>query len=363
MLSGILLAIFAVSLVAAQQSVADTTIYDAPDQQAYPLLKNCNPEIHTGWNADSARTCGEYNLMRMIARNMAYPAAAREANLQGTVVTQLLVEPDGRISKMNVLKDIGGGCAQEAIRILRTLDSLGLRWQPAMVQNKTVRSYKVLPFRFRLTEEAPYTITATGDSVYYRIDTAPEFKNGIDSLYNFILSELVYPKSYRDSCKVGVIELSLLIRANGTVNVENQIDFNNLGFDFQFNAIQLANRTRGKWLPATYEKQEVSTTTPFRVLFQSDAPGCKVANERFDQAMVIANEAVILSETDSTDAGIKKMTAALALQPDNTELLYYRGTMLLNRQENEAACEDYNRIKAILGRTWFEDIRRLVCGW
>lgn len=356
-----LVAVFTIHFVSAQTT--DNTIYEAPDAPAYPLLNLCKAERHTGWNTDSVRACGEYNLMRLMAQNIRYPEEAREANLQGTVVTRLLVEPDGKVSKIDVLKDIGGGCAPEALRVLRALDSLGLRWEPAQVGGKVVRSYKVLPFRFRLTEALPYILTDRQDTIYTNIDQQPEFRGGVDSMYRYVINRLEYPSAYRDSCKNGVVELSLIVAPNGRIRIENQLDFNNLGMDFQFKAIQLANRTSGLWTPATYKNRPVPATATIRTLFQSDAPGCKTANEKFNNAMLLADEAAILNETGKATEAIAKFNQAIALDPNNTELLYYRGTLLLNDNQKEAACADYNQIKAILGTTWFEGIRRVVCGW
>ena len=117
------------------------------------------------------------------------------------------------------------------------------------------------------------------------------------------------------------------------------------------------------WQPATYKDKPVPSTLPFRVVFHSDAEGCKSANDKFDQAMRIADEGVALNEAQQTKEAIQKFTEALLLDPTNTEILYYRGTLLLNEKQNEAACVDYNQIRALLGYTWFEQIRRLVCGY
>ena len=63
------------------------------------------------------------------------------------------------------------------------------------------------------------------------------------------------------------------------------------------------------------------------------------------------------------EEAIKKWDEALTLQPDNCELLYYRGTAHMNDNRRTEACKDYSRVKELLGITWFEDIRRLVCGF
>lgn len=344
-------------------AASDTTIYSAPDASAFPLLASCRTDLHAGWTIDSTRRCGEMQLLRILAQNIRYPQAAREGNIQGTVVAQGVVETNGKLAQLKILKDIGGGCGTEALRVLRALDSLGLRFQPGQMNNKPVRSLITLPLRFRLTEALPYYLTELGDTVYTSIDRAPEFRGGDDSLITFVLNRLEYPKAYADSCRTGVIELSLIVGPKGTVKVENQLDFNNLGFDFQFQAIRLANRTTGLWTPATYQNRPVATTVPLRTLFKSAAPGCAAANEQFDQAMLLAAEGVSLSDQDKPAEALAKWNEALKLQPNNTELLYYRGTALLNDGKKDEACADYNHIKQLLGNTWFEAVRRLVCGW
>jgi hypothetical protein len=342
---------------------ADTTIYSAPDAAPFPLLASCRIDLHAGWTIDSVRRCGETQLLRILAQNIRYPIAAREGNIQGVVVAQGVVETSGKITHLKILKDIGGGCGPEALRVLNALDSLGLRFQPGQMDNKPVRSLITLPLRFRLTESLPYYLTEEGDTVYTTVDRSPQFRGGDDSLATFIINRLDYPRAFIDSCRAGVIELSLIVGPKGSVKVENQLDFNNLGFDFQFQAIRLANRTAGMWTPATYQDKPVPTTIPLRTLFKSAAPGCTTANERFDRAMLLAAEGVALSDQEKPEEALAKWNEALILQPNNTELLYYRGTVLLNTGKKEEACADYNRIKELLGGSWFEPVRRLVCGW
>jgi len=141
------------------------------------------------------------------------------------------------------------------------------------------------------------------------------------------------------------------------------LDFNNLGMDFQFEALRLTRRSAGKWIPAENGGKSVATTLPLRVVFKSEAPKCAAINASFDRAMILADEGATLMEQEKTEEAIQKWNEALATQPDNCELLYYRGTALMNQNKLELACKDYNRVKQLLGITWFEEIRRLVCGF
>lgn len=345
--------------VAAQ--APDTTIYEVAERMPLPLLARCQPERNPGWTEDSIRRCAEAQLLAVVTKNVRYPEEARQNNLEGTVVTSFVVETTGRITDVKILKDIGGGCGAEAARVLVALDSVGLRWIPAYREGKPVRMRQALPIKFRLQEALPYYLRGTGDTIYVVTDSLPRFRDGDDGLMNFVVNNLRYPKDYLDSCKTGVIELALIIRANGATEIDNQLDFSALGLDFQWEAIRLGNQMSGLWVPAMYQGRPVSTTVPLRTLFKSDKPGCKKANSDFDSAMLLANEAGLLADAEPAKA-LEKWNQAVTLQPDNTELLYYRGTTLLALDRREEACADFNRIKSLLGTTWFEQLRTIVCG-
>ncbi len=354
------------SFFLAAQTQLDTTIYDIADVMPYPLVKNCIAERHPDWNGnvDSIRRCAEPQLFSILAANIRYPEEARTDNLQGSVVVSCVVEPGtGRMSNLKLLKDIGGGCGAEAIRVLLALDEAGLRWQPATLAGKPVRVRHALPIRFRLKEVLPYYVATEGDTIYSVFDKTPDFKGGVDSLIKFVVNRLDYPAAWEDSCKTGVIEMAAVVKTDGTLKVNNQLDFNNLGMDFQFEALRLCRKSGGMWIPAEYGGKAVNSTIPLRVVFKSDAPKCATINSNFDRAMILADEGATLLEQEKPEEAIQKWNEAIALQPDNCELLYYRGTANMNQNRREEACKDYNHVKQLLGVTWFEEIRRLVCGF
>lgn len=345
------------------QTPADTTLYEVAEKLPFPLLASCQPQQHPGWTEDSVRRCAESQLLGILSRNIRYPEEARQKNIEGTVVASFVVETNGRMSNIHILKDIGSGCGDEALRVLQALDTAGLRWMPAVNQGKPVRMKQALPLRFKLQEALPYYISQAGDTLYTTVDTDAGFKGGLDSLLAFVLNRLEYPARYRDSCKTGIIEMALIIRPDGRVEVENQLDFKNLGMDFQWQALRMVNRSAGLWIPATYDSRPVATTLPLRALFKSDAPACAGANEKFDRAMILADNGAEFAGQNQPDKAVEAWDKALELDPDNTELLYYRGTALLSLDRKDDACKDFNRVKAILGISWFEQLRRLVCGW
>lgn len=347
------------------QTETDTTVYMVADVMPFPLVNNCIPERNPQWNGspDSTRRCAESHLFAILAQNIRYPIEARDNNVQGTVVVSCIIEPQtGKMSQMQLLRDIGSGCGAEALRVLNALQAAGMRWSPGMVDGKPVRVKHALPIRFRLQEALPYYVSVEGDTVYTQYQKLPDFVGGVDSLLLFLVNALDYPSTWKDSCKTGVIEMETLVQTDGSIRVLNQLDFSDLGMDFQFEALRLTRRSAGLWIPAEYDDKPVNCTLPLRVIFKSEQKKCATANANFDRAMLLADEGANLLEAEKVDEAIQKWDEAIALQPNNCELLYYRGTARMNQNKREEACQDYNRVKQILGLTWFEDIRRLVCG-
>lgn len=89
---------------------------------------------------------GDAALIQYLRKNLLYPALARENGIEGTVVIQFVVNTDGSIVNTNILKDIGGGCGEEALRVVRGMP----KWQPGKQRGKAVRVQFNLPIRFQL---------------------------------------------------------------------------------------------------------------------------------------------------------------------------------------------------------------------
>ncbi|MDR3272580.1 MAG: TonB family protein [Flavobacteriaceae bacterium] len=87
-------------------------------------------------------------LTGFIGSNLEYPQEAIDNSTQGKVTVKFVVEKDGSVSNIQIVKDIGDGCGQEVVRILKKTK----KWKAAMVNNAPVRSYYRLPVTFRLPD-------------------------------------------------------------------------------------------------------------------------------------------------------------------------------------------------------------------
>jgi periplasmic protein TonB len=89
---------------------------------------------------------GDIARIRYFNEHITYPSLAREMDIQGTVYVGFVVEPDGSISNIKLLRGIGGGCDEEALRVVAEMP----RWKPGKQRNKAVRVKFTLPVRFTL---------------------------------------------------------------------------------------------------------------------------------------------------------------------------------------------------------------------
>jgi TonB family protein len=85
---------------------------------------------------------------KFLQMNLKYPAAAQRANVQGKVYIQFVVNTDGSIQNIDVLKPLGFGCDEEAIRVIKSFP----RWTPAKQSGRLVRSRFTIPISFQLSE-------------------------------------------------------------------------------------------------------------------------------------------------------------------------------------------------------------------
>jgi len=83
---------------------------------------------------------------KYIATNLDYPKKAKESGIQGKVLIEFIVNTDGSISDVRVLKGLDSGCDLEALRVMKASPA----WVPGKIGGKVVRQKMVMPFNFQL---------------------------------------------------------------------------------------------------------------------------------------------------------------------------------------------------------------------
>ncbi|MDR6805046.1 TonB family protein [Dyadobacter sp. BE34] len=87
---------------------------------------------------------GTKAMYKFINANLHIPAEAKEAGISGKVFTSFYIEVTGEITKVTVLKGLGFGCDEEAVRMIESMP----KWKPGKVYSKPVRVKYNLPVSF-----------------------------------------------------------------------------------------------------------------------------------------------------------------------------------------------------------------------
>ena len=83
---------------------------------------------------------------KSIAKTLRYPPDARRNGIEGKVFVEFIVERDGTVSDVGVIKGLEGGLNEEAERVMKLMN----KWIPGKVKGRAVRQRMVLPIAFRL---------------------------------------------------------------------------------------------------------------------------------------------------------------------------------------------------------------------
>ena len=89
---------------------------------------------------------GDSALYRYLGEKIHYPDSARANGIQGRVFVTFVIEKDGSVSDVRILRGIGGGCDEEALRVIQNMP----KWIPGKQRGKPVRVQYNLPIKFSL---------------------------------------------------------------------------------------------------------------------------------------------------------------------------------------------------------------------
>lgn len=111
-------------------------------------IETDDPDDHIFKSVDQSPAFpgGEAALMKYLSSHLQYPTMAQENNVQGRVVVQFVVEKNGSVGEVKVVRSVDPDLDKEAIRLCKSLP----KFIPGRHQGKVVRVWYTLPFSFRL---------------------------------------------------------------------------------------------------------------------------------------------------------------------------------------------------------------------
>ncbi len=140
--------------------IIDTVAFDSTGSINYekPSFKVITMKLHSGrevykdsiyFVADKKPEYpgGDIALLQYLSNNIIYPEAAKEKKISGRVYVNFIVQRDGSASHVKIIRGIGGGCDEEAIRVIKNLQG----WKPGIKNGKPVRVFMNIPVKFSMS--------------------------------------------------------------------------------------------------------------------------------------------------------------------------------------------------------------------
>lgn len=112
-----------------------------------PLFEGCDDPLIS---EKQRQDCSNPKIQAFINQNIVYPDSARINNVEGVVVVRFLVNKEGKIDSVELVRNIGAGCGIEALRVVKLMPDS----KPALRNGEAVATKITLPIRFKKINEA-----------------------------------------------------------------------------------------------------------------------------------------------------------------------------------------------------------------
>ena len=223
-------------------------------------------------------------LMNYLSTNIQYPAEAQQKGIHGTVIISFIVEKDGSLSDVQVVRGVDPSLDNEALKVIQKMP----KWIPGQQDGKNVRVKFTLPVEFKLNKDVQITInevgngstnsgqsdnrkssikpkSMNGEEVFDIVDTPPEFPGGQEALMKYIPENIHYPIEAQDKGIQGTVICNFIVRKDGSISDAEVVP----GVDPLLNeeAIRLIN-SMPKWQPGMQRGKVVDVRFTLPIVFR-----------------------------------------------------------------------------------------------
>lgn len=209
---------------------------------------------------------GMVELMNYISSNVRYPAEALAAGIEGRVTTIFIVERDGTISNVQVLRGVEPSLDAEALRVIRSMPT----WKPGYQNDKPVRTRYTMPVNFRIQsskktsqfDPPPYI---DEDGIYQVVEKMPEFPGGMNALMSYLKENIRYPEEAKLAGIKGRVTVQFVVNADGSLS--NILKLRGVEPSLDAEALRLI-ASMPTWKPGMHDGQPVAVRYTVPVTFR-----------------------------------------------------------------------------------------------
>ena len=272
----------AVQVPAETQNISDMKIVmnrewlnppvDDPDNPVFEVVESM-PEFPGG---------GMTAMMQFLSKNIKYPVNAQKNGTQGRVTVQFIVNADGSISNIGIIRGVDPELDGEAVRVISTMPN----WKPGTQKGKPVRVKYTVPVMFRLPDEdkkkeykpvpkiEETVVVGYGTrkespveegQVFEVVEQMPSFPGGTEGLMRYLSKNIKYPVGAQKVGTQGRLVVEVIIDANG--NVTNPKVSQGVDPLLDAEAIRVT-ANMPKWQPGTQRGQAVNVRYTFPIIFR-----------------------------------------------------------------------------------------------
>jgi TonB family protein len=242
--------------------------YD-PKKDKFPVadtVPNKYNEVFTQVEVIPTFPGGEKAFGQFLSKIIRYPAEAVKNKIQGRSVITFIVEEDGSLSDFKVVRALGSGTDEEAIRALKQSP----KWNPGKQNGHTVRVQYSVPVGFTLDRSIrSAAITANGQvnnkQVFSAVEKYPTFPGGSTEFGKFLAANVKYPKAAREANIQGRVIASFIVEEDGSLSDIKIMRGIGYGADEEAERVL---KLSPKWNPGTQDGKPVRTAYSVPINFE-----------------------------------------------------------------------------------------------
>ncbi|MDH5382609.1 MAG: energy transducer TonB, partial [Cyclobacteriaceae bacterium] len=203
---------------------------------------------------------GYDSLYKIIGQQMKYPKKAVEENISGKVFISFDIDTEGNLTNSKIVKGIGAGCDEEALRVVQSLDA---KWIPGVKDGQKINQTIVLPISFSLKSTNSSIIIEniekgnsqgessrfgeTTDEIFTIVEDPAMPEGGYESFYKYIQTNMLYPETARNNNIEGRVFIQFVVDTDGSITQVQAVKGIGAGCDEE--AIRVISGSP-KWKPA-----------------------------------------------------------------------------------------------------------------
>ena len=295
-------------------------------------------------------------MMKYIAENVKYPEEAKDKDIAGRVFLAFVVEKDGSVSNVKVLRGIGGGCDEEAARVINSMP----KWKPGKQKGEAVRVSYLIPIMFKLGQTndeyktTVKTVIAGDDEHYWKTSTAtfpdenmkdkmkpnangvyqiveemPQYPGGEKAMMEYVAKNVVYPQEARDKEISGRVFVSFVVEKDGSIGEVKVM--RGIGGGCDEEAVRVV-KAMPKWKPGKQEGKPVRVSYMMPINFK--------LNDSQEGKGSLANTAYMGKGTGTKDGVTYTMRMTMEFESNTTGFFVMTLTSQKKNEKPQVEFED-----------------------